>query len=210
MDPDETFVTQAAAGSREAFNELVRRYRRRIYNLVRALTGGNSEAEDLVQDIFVRAYRAIGAFRGDSAFGSWLYRIAVNVVHSHADRQRVRDGVFPATSHDANLVDNVSGGADLEEAVLRRQIIDRALATLPEELRILIVLRDVHGLKYEEIVKIVKTPRGTVESRLFRARQRLRPMLETLISVKPPIERIAKSVTEPYEASAHRADENDS
>ena len=100
------------------------------------------------RDIFVRAYRAIGTFRGDSAFGSWLYRIAVNVVHSHADRQRVRDGVFPATSHDANLVDNVAGGADLEEAVLRRQIIDRALATLPEELRILIVLRDVHGLKY--------------------------------------------------------------
>ena len=70
MDPDQTLVPQAVAGSREAFDDLVRRYRRRIYNLVRALTGGDSEAEDLVQDIFVRAYRAISSFRGDSAFGS--------------------------------------------------------------------------------------------------------------------------------------------
>jgi len=206
VDPDQTLVTQAAAGSREAFDDLVRRYRRRVYNLVRALTGGDSEAEDLVQDTFVRAYRAIGGFRGDSAFRSWLYRIAVNVVHTHVARRRVRDAAFVATIRDSELVDEVPDGDDMEEAFLRRQAIDLALATLPEELRVLIVLRDVNGLKYEEIVKIVKTPRGTVESRLFRARQRLRPMLETLISVKPSLERVAKSVTEPCEASPHGED----
>lgn len=206
MDPDQTLVTQAAAGSREAFDDLVRRYRRRVYNLVRALTGGDSEAEDLVQDIFVRAYRAIGGFRGDSAFGSWLYRIAVNVVHTHMARRRVRDAAFVATTHDSELVDEVPDGDDMEEALFRRQAIDRALATLPEELRVLIVLRDVNGLKYEEIVKIVKTPRGTVESRLFRARQRLRPMLEALISVRPSLERV---ISEPSEASPD-GDEHDS
>lgn len=206
MDPDQTLVTQAAAGSREAFDDLVRRYRRRVYNLVRALTGGDSEAEDLVQDTFVRAYRAIGGFRGDSAFGSWLYRIAVNVVHTHVARRRVRDAAFVATTRDSELADEVPDGDDMEEALLRRQAIDLALATLPEELRVLIVLRDVNGLKYEEIVKIVKTPRGTVESRLFRARQRLRPMLETLISVKPSLEPVAKSVPEPCEASPHGED----
>ena len=209
MDPDQTLVSQAVAGSREAFDDLVRRYRRRIYNLVRALTGGDSEAEDLVQDIFVRAYRAIGSFRGDSAFGSWLYRIAVNVVHSHVDKRRVRDAAFVATTRESEFVDEVPDGDDLEEALLRRQAIDRALATLPEELRILVVLRDVHGLKYEEIVKIVKTPRGTVESRLFRARQRLRPLLETLMSNRPPLDRVVRSVTEPCRVSP-QGDEHDS
>ena len=184
MDPDRTFVTQAAAGSREAFDELVRRYRRSVYNLVRALTGGDDDAEDLVQDVFVRAFRAIDGFRGDSAFKSWLYRIAVNVVHTHLQRRRTREPFSSGRGGDASLSD-VPDADDLESAVVRRQAIERALASLPEQLRVLVVLRDVHGLKYDEIAKIVKSPRGTVESRLFRARQQLRPMLESLVSVKP-------------------------
>jgi RNA polymerase sigma-70 factor, ECF subfamily len=184
VDPDRTFVTQAAAGSREAFDELVRRYRRPVYNLVRALTGGDDDAEDLVQDVFVRAFRAIDGFRGDSAFKSWLYRIAVNVVHTHLQRRRTREPFSAARRSDAPLGD-VPDGDDLEAAVLRRQAIERALASLPEQLRVLVVLRDVQGLKYDEIAKIVKRPRGTVESRLFRARQQLRPLLEPLLIVKP-------------------------
>jgi RNA polymerase sigma-70 factor (ECF subfamily) len=186
VDSDHNLVEQAAAGSRDAFDDLAGRYRRRVYNLVRALTGGDSEAEDLVQDIFIRAYRAIGGFRGDSAFRTWLYRIAINVVHTHLERRRVRDAVLVAPARDAEPIDGVSDDGDLEQALLRRQVIDRALGTLPEELRVLVVLRDVQGLKYEEIAEVVKIPRGTVESRLFRARQRLRPMLESLILVRPP------------------------
>jgi RNA polymerase sigma-70 factor (ECF subfamily) len=185
LDPDRILVTQAAAGCRESFDELVRRYRRRVYNLVRALTAGDSEAEDLVQDIFVRAYRAIGRFRGESAFRSWLYRIAINVVHTHLDRRRTREGTLAAQTRDAETIDELPAGDDVEQTFLRRQVIDRALASLPEDLRVLVVLRDVHGLKYDEIAKVVKTPRGTVESRLFRARQRLRPLLEPLIALKP-------------------------
>jgi RNA polymerase sigma-70 factor (ECF subfamily) len=200
VDPDRLLVTQAAAGSREAFDELVRRYRRRMYTLVRALTGGDSEAEDLVQDIFVRAFRAIGGFRGDSAFRSWLYRIAVNVVHSYLNRRRAREVAF-GIAEDATAVDNVANTDDLERTVLRRQVIDRALATLPEDLRVLVVLRDVQGLKYEEIAKIVKRPRGTVESRLFRARQRLRPMLQPLMAGRASASGIADSGEETCEAS---------
>jgi RNA polymerase sigma-70 factor, ECF subfamily len=185
LDPDRILVTQAAAGCRESFDELVRRYRRRVYNLVRALTAGDNEAEDLVQDIFVRAYRAIGRFRGESAFRSWLYRIAINVVHTHVDRRRTREGTLAAQTRDAETIDELPAGDDVEQTLLRRQVIDRALASLPEDLRVLVVLRDVHGLKYDEIAKVVKTPRGTVESRLFRARQRLRPLLEPLIALKP-------------------------
>jgi RNA polymerase sigma-70 factor, ECF subfamily len=177
-------VTQAAAGCRDAFDELVRRYRRRVYNLVRTLTAGDSDAEDLVQDTFVRAYRAIGRFRGDSAFRSWLYRIAINVVHTHMDRRRMRNGALQLPVHDADAVDDLPAQGDVEQTLLRRQVIDRALASLPEDLRVLVVLRDIHGLKYDEIAKVVKTPRGTVESRLFRARQRLRPMLEPLIALR--------------------------
>ena len=179
-------MTQAAAGSRDAFDELVRRYRRPVYNLVRALTGGDDDAEDLVQDVFVRAFRAVRGFRGDSAFKSWLYRIAINVVHTHLQRRRTRDAFSGARTVDAASGD-VPNGDDLEEAVVRRQAIERALAALPEQLRVLVVLRDVHGLKYDEIAKIVKSPRGTVESRLFRARQQLRPMLESLVVMRPPV-----------------------
>ena len=182
MDSDQTLVNQAAAGSREAFDVLVVRYRRRVYNLVRALTSGDNEAEDLVQDVFIRAYRAIGAFRGDSAFHSWLYRIAINVAHTHMDRRRVRDALLMPTARDAEAIDHMANDDDLERTLLRRQVIDRALGSLPEELRVLVVLRDVQGLKYDEIAALVKTPRGTVESRLFRARQRLRPLLEMLNS----------------------------
>jgi RNA polymerase sigma-70 factor (ECF subfamily) len=206
VDSDQSLVNQAAAGSRDAFDELVVRYRRRVYNLVRALTGGDSEAEDLVQDVFIRAYRAIGGFRGDSAFRSWLYRIAINVVHTHVDKRRVRDAVLVAPAGDDDPMDEVATADDLEQTLLRRQVIDRALGTLPEELRVLVVLRDVQGLKYDEIADLVKTPRGTVESRLFRARQRLRPLLETLILVRPE----AGGVTpvEPCGLSP-RADEHD-
>jgi RNA polymerase sigma-70 factor (ECF subfamily) len=206
VDSDQSLVNQAAAGSRDAFDELVVRYRRRVYNLVRALTGGDSEAEDLVQDVFIRAYRAIGGFRGDSAFRSWLYRIAINVVHTHVDKRRVRDALLVSPVGDDDPMDEVATADDLEQTLLRRQVIDRALGTLPEELRVLIVLRDVQGLKYDEIADVVKTPRGTVESRLFRARQRLRPLLETLILVRPE----AGGVTpvEPCGLSP-RADEHD-
>ena len=184
MDSDRTVVTQAAAGSREAFDELARRYRRPLYNFVRALTGGDADAEDLVQDVFVRAFRAIQGFRGESTFKSWLYRIAVNVVSTHAARRRAREWAGAIGPADVAAAEGVAVSDNLEEAVLRRQLIDRALASLPEDLRVLVVLRDVEGLKYDEIVNIVKCPRGTVESRLFRARRRLRPLLEPLIRVK--------------------------
>ena len=179
MDPDQILVVRAAAGSREAFDEIVRRYRRRVYSLVRALTGGDNEAEDLVQDVFVRAFRAIASFRGDSAFSSWLYRIAINVVHTHLDKRRARAAAMTISVFArGRSMEDVAASDDLEKDVVRRQAIDRALAELPEDLRVLVVLRDVQGLKYDEIAKIVKMPRGTVESRLFRARQRLRPALE--------------------------------
>jgi RNA polymerase sigma-70 factor, ECF subfamily len=198
VDVDETLVAQAANGNREAFDELVRRYQSRMFQLVRILTSGDTDAEDLVQDTFVRAYRAVGQFRGDSTFRTWLHRIAVNVVRSHAARQsgrgdrRTTRGYARGTSPDTDRGDEeseigrVAANEDLENAVVRRRMIDQALARLPPDLRLMITLRDVQGLEYREIARITGVPIGTVESRIFRGRRRLRPMLEPLLARSAP------------------------
>jgi RNA polymerase sigma-70 factor (ECF subfamily) len=197
VDVDETLVAQAANGNREAFDELVRRYQSRMFQLVRILTSGDADAEDLVQDTFVRAYRAVGQFRGDSTFRTWLHRIAMNVVRSHATRRNSRGdrrtlryarGASPDTDggDEESEIKRVASDDDLENAVVRRRMIDQALARLPPDLRLLITLRDVQGLEYREIALLTGLPMGTVESRIFRGRQRLRPMLEPLLARSAP------------------------
>jgi RNA polymerase sigma-70 factor, ECF subfamily len=186
VDVDELLAARAAMGEREAFDALVLRYQSQIYRLVRILARKDwHDAEDLTQETFIRAYRAMGQFRHDSTFRTWLHRIALNVIWSHLSRRRQRaphvglepmgdDGGHgpahePATSPD-----------ELEAALIRRQAIDRALATLSTDARLAITLRDIQGLEYHEIATITGVPIGTVESRIFRARRRLRPLLEPL------------------------------
>jgi RNA polymerase sigma-70 factor (ECF subfamily) len=183
VDPDRPLVLEAAAGSREAFDELVRRHQSRIYTLARILTGGDPDAQDLVQETFVRAFRAITRFRGDSAFGTWLHRIAVNEIKSHVTRRGRQTPTVSLPNQEGqneSPTDQVASTEDLEASLAARQIIDRALASLPDDLRLLITLRDVQGLEYHEIAAVTGLPIGTVESRVFRARQRLRPLLEPL------------------------------
>lgn len=167
-----------------AFDVLVTRYQTRMFRLARTLTGGDRDAEDLVQETFVRAFRAIRGFRGDSSFRTWLHRIAVNVVRTHLAR-RPRHVVEPEGNGDAgegqSTLARIPSAEDLEDAVVRRRTIDRALATLSEEARLLITLRDVQGIEYHEIARITGLPIGTVESRIFRARRKLRPLLEPLL-----------------------------
>lgn len=186
-DADRPLVEEAAAGSREAFDELVRRHQAEMYTLARVLTSGDDESEDLVQETFVRAYRAIARFRGDSTFATWLHRIALNVIKSYLARRGRRpakaslgDGSDGAAAGNSADLDSLPSNEDLESAVTTRQAIDRALACLSDELRELVVLRDIQGLEYREIATITGLPIGTVESRVFRARQRLRPLLEPL------------------------------
>jgi RNA polymerase sigma-70 factor, ECF subfamily len=173
-------AVRAAAGDRVAFEALVLRYQSRVYRLVRILSGDVPDAEDLTQETFIRAYRAIGRFRRDSTFRTWLHRIAVNATWSHLARRR--QGIsFVALESDADA-DVAACDDDPETALIRRQAIDRALATLSTEARLVVTLRDIQGLEYQEIATITGVPIGTVESRLFRARRRLRPLLEPLRS----------------------------
>ena len=128
------------------------------------------------------AWRSLAGFRGDSAFRTWLHRIAVNVVRSHQGQvSRLRRWLQPTTSGDADAVDPieaVADASDMESDVMRRDAIDRALAAIPAEMREAVVLRDVQGLDYREIADALGVPIGTVESRIFRGRQRLRSLLE--------------------------------
>jgi len=180
VDADRALVKAAAAGSREAFDELVGRYQTPVLNLARAMTGGSADAEDIAQDVFVRAWRGLASFRGESSFRTWLYRVAINVIQSHrgrASRLRRLFGAAPVSEEAEDPIESAADPEDLERRVLDRDAIDRALATLPEDLRLAVTLRDVQGLDYRTIADVTGMPIGTVESRIFRARQRLKKEL---------------------------------
>jgi RNA polymerase sigma-70 factor (ECF subfamily) len=184
VDADRGLVELAAGGSREAFDDLVRRYQGPILNLVRAMTSGDGDAEDLAQETFVRAWRGIARFRSDSTFRTWLYGIAVNVIRTRRQRgsrlRRLFRDPAPGREGGEDPLERASIDDGIVEPLAMRQVIDRALAALPDDLREAVVLRDVQGLEYREIATALGVPIGTVESRIFRARQRLRPLLEPL------------------------------
>lgn len=177
---DERVVERAIGGSREAFDELVSRHRGPIYTLIRTLTGDDTDADDLTQETFVRAYNAIVRFRQESAFRTWLSRIAVNVVRTHLASRRRRRRAFTvdlAADSDQAIDAALIVRGDVETTLSRRQAIVRALALLPEDWRVALTLRDVQGFEYHEIAAVLNVPIGTIESRVFRARRRLRPLL---------------------------------
>lgn len=183
VDPDRELVERARAGERAAFDLLVARYQRRLLRLVLRLLRDPAEAEDVVQEAFLKAFRALPRFRGEAAFYTWLYRIALNGARNAILRRRQRGashGVAPS-----QLPAPVPEIGTPESMLLSKQVmlaIDAALEALPLELRTAIVLREIEGLSYEEIAEIMECPLGTVRSRIFRAREaiarRLRPLLD--------------------------------
>jgi RNA polymerase sigma-70 factor (ECF subfamily) len=188
VDPDFIAVNEARTGNVDAFEALVLRYQGKIVNYASAMTRDASDAEDVAQETFVRAYRSLHQFRGDSSFKTWLYRIATNVARTHL-RQRVKQLRLagPSLDDDTQALrasDIPSSKTNIEGAVIARDAINNALAMLPDELRVAIILRDVEGLDYKEIARVTSSPIGTVESRIFRARRALRPLLRPLVSAE--------------------------
>lgn len=185
---DQELVQRVQRGDMAAFDLLVRKYQHRIAALIGRYIRDWSECQDVAQDTFIRAYRAIGNFRGDAQFYTWLHRIAVNTAKNHLAAHNRRPPTEDIEIGDAELYD---GGArlrdtDTPERELMRQEMEltvmRAVDALPEELRMAITLREVDGLSYEEIAKRMDCPIGTVRSRIFRAREaidaQLRPLLD--------------------------------
>jgi RNA polymerase sigma-70 factor (ECF subfamily) len=176
-DPDLDLLPAAIEGDLDAFEALVRRYQARVVTLTRTLAHADQDAEDLAQEVFVRVYRALASFRGESSFRTWLYKVVVNVARSYHTRRRRQRAVWADSGADDAVAFDPPDRVDFEASWLTRDAVERALDTLPEELRLAVTLRDVHGLEYRDIAETTGAPLGTVESRIFRARQRLRRAL---------------------------------
>ncbi len=184
---DSALVQRAKAGDKGAFDLLVRKYQHRIAAVVSRFVRDYAECQDVVQDSFIRAYKSMPGFRGDSQFYTWMYRIAVNTAKNHLASRKRR----PNADVELEDAEHIDGGIHIqnndtpEHELLREeiaQVVSKALAQLPEDIRQAITLREMEGLSYEEIAEVMNTPVGTVRSRIFRAREaidaRLRPLYE--------------------------------
>lgn len=193
-DADALLVERVKRGDARAFELLVLKYRRRIERLVSRIVRDPDSVADVAQETFIRAYRALPNFRGESAFYTWLYRIAVNTARKEAAEQR-RDPVVSESAlagaddegDETSRAETALSDAETPEAVLASreiaQAVNAAVEDLSEDLRQAVTLREIEGLSYEEIAQVMNCPIGTVRSRIFRAReaiaQRLRPLLDT-------------------------------
>ncbi len=174
-DSDQVLVDRAKRGDQDGIRMLVERYERRVIGLAWGLLGNRSDAEDVAQEAFLRAFRSIGSFRGQSSFRTWLFQIALNAARTF---RRTREGRREDTRGGAMDFDTTPGPESLERAVITRDRVRHALAALPPDLREAVVLRDVNGLDYREIAEALEIPMGTVESRIFRGRARLKRALD--------------------------------
>ena len=184
---DSALVERVQNGDRRAFDLLVRKYQHKVIGLISRYVNNYAECEDVAQEAFGGAWRAIGSFRGDSAFYTWMYKIAVNTAKNHLVAMGRRPPTDDIAAEDAVFLtgaERMQEGATPERELLRQEIEQTVFGTvqaLPEELRTAITLREVDGLSYEEIAEKMGCPIGTVRSRIFRAReaidQQLRPLL---------------------------------
>ncbi len=187
---DQALVERVQRGDKRAFELLVSKYQRKIFRLLSRLIRDPAEIEDVAQEAFIKAYRALPNFRGESAFYTWLYRIAINTAKNHLVAQGRRAPTSTETEvEDAENFDDADQLRDVntpDSMLQSRQVgeaVNRAIEKLPEDLRTAIVLRELEGLSYEEIAESMNCPIGTVRSRIFRALEaianELRPLLGT-------------------------------
>ncbi len=186
---DEVLVERVRDGDKQAFEVLVAKYQRRLMRLLSRLLHDQTEAEDVVQETFIKAYRALRHFRGESAFYTWLYRIGINTAKNFLATQGRRtptsteiDAEQAETFADCEQLHDMNTPESLLASKQIAQTVNAAMDALPLDLRTAIALREIEGLSYEEISAVMACPIGTVRSRIFRAREviadKLRPMLD--------------------------------
>ncbi len=185
---DQLLVERAQRGDKRAFELLVEKYQHKLARLVSRLVRDPGEAEDVTQEAFIKAYRALPSFRGDSAFYTWLYRIGINTAKNFLVATRRRAPT--STEVDAEEAEGYESSELLhdintpESLLLTKEIgttVNAAIESLPEELRSAIQLRELEGMSYEEIAKLMDCPIGTVRSRIFRAREAIAEKLKPLL-----------------------------
>ncbi|MBL8436247.1 RNA polymerase sigma factor RpoE [Zoogloea sp.] len=189
---DQQLVERVQRGDKQAFGLLVAKYQRKLARLLSRLIRDPAEVEDVAQETFIKAYRALPSFRGDSAFYTWLYRIGINTAKNFLVSQGRRAPT--TTDFDSEEAETFEDGDQLrdintpERLMMTRQIgdtVNAAMEALPEELKTAIVLREIEGLSYEEIATIMDCPIGTVRSRIFRAREAISEKLKPLLDTAP-------------------------
>ncbi len=184
---DSQLVKRVQAGEKDAFDLLVLKYQHKIVNLVMRYVRDPEQALDITQEAFIKAYRALPRFRGDSAFYTWLYRIAVNTAKNHLASQRRRPMNVELDLQDPDQYDlhaklketDTPEGVTISNEL--QETVEKAINALPEDLRTAIVLREIDGMSYEEIAETMQCPVGTVRSRIFRARDAISKKVGTLI-----------------------------
>jgi len=195
---DQALVARVQGGDSAAFDLLVRKYQHRIAALISRYVHDWSEVQDVAQDTFIRAYRAIGNFRGDAQFYTWLHRIAVNTAKNHLvshSRRPPTDDIEVETAEQFESGLRLRENATPERELMRQQLeqtVMRAVERLPEELREAIGMREVEGLSYEEIAQRMQCPIGTVRSRIFRAREAIDNELRPLLGEDRPSQRASR------------------
>ncbi len=185
---DRELVGRVKKGDKGAFDLLVLKYQHKIVKLVMRYVKDPSEAMDVAQEAFIKAYRAMATFRGDSAFYTWLYRIAINTAKNHlvAAKRRPVDFELDLQDPDQYELSNRLKDIDTPEGLLLsneiREAVEDAIRGLPEDLRTAILLREIEGMSYEEIAEAMTCPVGTVRSRIFRAREAIDKRLQPLVN----------------------------
>jgi RNA polymerase sigma-70 factor (ECF subfamily) len=186
-ETDKLLVKRVQRGDKAAFDVLVLKYQQRVVNLVSRFVRNHADALDISQEAFLKAYRALPNFRGDSAFYTWLYRIAVNTAKNFLATQARRSGELSQEISEIEQIeanDALRDKATPERLLLRDEIqatVISAIESLPEDLRTAIMLREVDGMSYEEIAGVMECPIGTVRSRIFRAREAVDKQLKPLL-----------------------------
>ncbi len=186
-DTDKLLVERVKSGDKAAFDALVLKYQHRVVSLVSRFVKSHADALDVTQEAFLKAYRALPNFRGDSAFYTWLYRIAVNTAKNYLTMQSRRSGELNQDISEIEQIevsDALRDKATPERLLLRDEIqatVISAIEQLPEDLRVAIMLREVDGMSYEDIAAVMECPIGTVRSRIFRAREAIDKQLKPLL-----------------------------
>lgn len=187
QDSDQQLVIRVQQGDKRAFDLLVLKYQHKIASVVQRYIRDHAEVQDVVQEAFIKAYRALDSFRGDSAFYTWMYRIAINAAKNHLISKGRRP---PSSDIDINDADHHAGTEQLQEVDTPesslfcdqlQSAIESAVEQLPEDLRAAITLREIEGLSYEEIADVMECPVGTVRSRIFRAREAIDKVIQKMM-----------------------------
>ena len=184
---DKEIIERVKSGEKEAYDLLVLKYQQRVINLISRFVKNHSDALDVSQETFIKAYRALPNFRGDSAFYTWLYRIAVNTAKNHLT---VQSRKITKSDYDVAEIEQIEGNMSLTEQTTPESLLAKdelqetilkTIENLPEDLKSAIMLREIEGLSYEEIAEVMECPVGTVRSRIFRAREMIDSNTKTLL-----------------------------